>query len=414
MKTWSVKLFGIDFDIRQDDDGVFIIPEGIPGGSALKPAWEPIILCRKPLEGTIVQNTIKHGVGGINIDACRIGQETRTYRGSGAQPSKLSNHDHGDTGIGYMDGGGKDMEFTATGRFPANLVLSHAEGCRCVGMKNVKRDLRDATGEGAGIQDNQHNGGGAWKSSGMSAGSTVETVEAWECVEGCPIRLMDMQSGVRKSGTAVRHNSGGNTFGGENQKPPMDDMGYDDSGGASRFFANFEPDYDPFLYTPKANKRDRDEGCEAMEEKTSFDKNTSKHIAHINHETGETTYSEYVPSSRHNHHPTVKSTKLMSWLCKLITPPGGTCLDPFMGSGSTGKACMLEGFNFIGIEQDAEYCKIAEARIRYAQNNAGKEPEKKKPIPRRPATPQAAEQPAPEKPAPKPSAQVSIFEIDKS
>jgi site-specific DNA-methyltransferase (adenine-specific) len=64
-----------------------------------------------------------------------------------------------------------------------------------------------------------------------------------------------------------------------------------------------------------------------------------------------------------NNHPTVKPTDLMRYLCRLVTPPGGTVLDPFMGSGSTGKAAMLEGFNFIGIERDPEYVKIAEARI---------------------------------------------------
>jgi len=69
----------------------------------------------------------------------------------------------------------------------------------------------------------------------------------------------------------------------------------------------------------------------------------------------------------------VKPTALMRYLCRLITPPKGIVLDPFMGSGSTGKACVLEGFNFIGIEQDAEYCEIARARIRYAQEHGDSE-----------------------------------------
>lgn len=68
-------------------------------------------------------------------------------------------------------------------------------------------------------------------------------------------------------------------------------------------------------------------------------------------------------TKRKNAHPTVKPTDLMRYLCRLVTPPGGLILDPFMGSGSTGKAAMLEGFRFIGIEQEAEYLEIAEARI---------------------------------------------------
>ena len=94
-------------------------------------------------------------------------------------------------------------------------------------------------------------------------------------------------------------------------------MNYGDSGSAARFF-----------YCAKASKRDRDEG---------------------------------------NNHPTVKPTDLMRYLCRLVTPPDGTVLDPFMGSGSTGKAAVLEGFRFIGIEREEEYCEIAKARIKYAQ-----------------------------------------------
>jgi len=68
-----------------------------------------------------------------------------------------------------------------------------------------------------------------------------------------------------------------------------------------------------------------------------------------------------------NYHPTVKPTALMRYLCRLITPPGGVVLDPFMGSGSTGKAAALEGFGFIGIEKEAEYMAIAERRIEHAR-----------------------------------------------
>ena len=86
-----------------------------------------------------------------------------------------------------------------------------------------------------------------------------------------------------------------------------------------------------FFYCSKANKRDRDEG---------------------------------------NIHPTVKPTDLMRYLCRLVTPPGGTVLDPFMGSGSTGKAAVLEKFNFIGFDLSDEYCKIATARIEHAERKA--------------------------------------------
>ena len=116
-----------------------------------------------------------------------------------------------------------------------------------------------------------------------------------------------------------------------------------------------------FFYCAKASKRDRDEGCEGLCEK------------------GNTRYGEWQGTADHapktrdhnksrNHHPTVKPTDLMRYLCRLVTQPSGVVLDPFMGSGSTGKAAMLEGFNFIGIERDAEYLEIAKARINNAKS----------------------------------------------
>jgi site-specific DNA-methyltransferase (adenine-specific) len=91
-------------------------------GSALKPSWEPVILARKPRRGTYAQTAVEHGTSALWIDGCRVGTEERTYKGGGASNIKLKNHCKGDTGIGYMDGSGKDLEFTATGRWPANVI----------------------------------------------------------------------------------------------------------------------------------------------------------------------------------------------------------------------------------------------------------------------------------------------------
>ena len=77
---------------------------------------------------------------------------------------------------------------------------------------------------------------------------------------------------------------------------------------------------------------------------------------------------------RKNNHPTVKPTDLMQYLCRLVTPPNGIILDPFTGSGSTGKGAVKEGFKFIGFEQDAEYCAISRARIEYALNIKQEQP----------------------------------------
>jgi site-specific DNA-methyltransferase (adenine-specific) len=120
--------------------------------------------------------------------------------------------------------------------------------------------------------------------------------------------------------------------------------GHDDNGGsAARFF-----------YCAKASKSERNKGCEELEAKMPT------------HGVGNERGGLQVSNSKlpnQNNHPTVKPTKLMQYLVKLVTPKGGTVLDPFMGSGSTGKACKLEGFDFIGIEMDADYIEIAKARI---------------------------------------------------
>ena len=119
--------------------------------------------------------------------------------------------------------------------------------------------------------------------------------------------------------------------------------GFGDSGSAARFF-----------YCAKASKADRDEGCEGLDEKPRFNGGLEGASIPLK--------GSPMPVAR-NHHPTVKPTALMRYLCKLVTPPGGTILDPFMGSGSTGKAAALEGFKFIGIELEREYAEIAERRI---------------------------------------------------
>jgi site-specific DNA-methyltransferase (adenine-specific) len=116
-----------------------------------------------------------------------------------------------------------------------------------------------------------------------------------------------------------------------------------------------------YFYCAKASKRDRDEGCEGLP-------TIRVKMNNGNDAAGDPVSDRFTKMAR-NHHPTVKPTDLMRYLCRLVTPPGGTVLDPFMGSGSTGKAAVLEGFNFIGCDMTAEYVDIARARITHAFNS---------------------------------------------
>jgi len=149
-----------------------------------------------------------------------------------------------------------------------------------------------------------------------------------------------------KSGGAIKAPTTSKAIWGGADQPNWD--GFKDQGSAARFF-----------YCAKASKKDRDEGLEGFEEKVAG------HIASKGGGGGGwSSDSEKNPNHpRKNHHPTVKPTALMQYLCRLITPPQGIVLDPFMGSGSTGKAAVKEGFSFVGCELDADYFEIAKARI---------------------------------------------------
>jgi site-specific DNA-methyltransferase (adenine-specific) len=113
-----------------------------------------------------------------------------------------------------------------------------------------------------------------------------------------------------------------------------------------------------FFYCAKASKEDRDEGLEHLPERAAHELTKRKEES-----AGAENPRAGMTGARRNIHPTVKPTDLMRYLCRLVTPPGGLVLDPFMGSGSTGKAAILEGFRFTGIDMTPDYVEIARARI---------------------------------------------------
>jgi site-specific DNA-methyltransferase (adenine-specific) len=320
-------------------------------GSALKPANEPIVLARKPLEKglTIAENVLKWGTGAINIDACRVGISDKVDMNA-----TQKNFDKmGFSGAKETDG---ISTYNPQGRFPANIILTHHEDCECIGTKKVK----PSNGSGKASE----NGGGFSKGmfgdgtsdnigGGFTDANGEETVEDWICVDDCPIKILDEQSGILKSGAmkkSYQYTNNGNSLG----KPSGSTKQIHESnqGGASRFF-----------YVAKASKSERNKGLDGFkiykqEELSRKNFNSCKENGTI----GENPYLGKTAEAK-NIHPTVKPIKLMQYLVRLITPPNGIVLDPFCGSGTTGVACKLEGFQFVGLEQDAEYSKIAQARI---------------------------------------------------
>ena len=130
--------------------------------------------------------------------------------------------------------------------------------------------------------------------------------------------------------------------------------------GSEEVVSLFPENSSKFFYCPKASKKDRNEGCEDLKEKPAGCMVGNNILARPNHKG--LNNGKFV--SANNHHPTVKPTELMRYLCRLVTPKNGIVLDPFMGSGSTGKAAILEGFSFIGIEINEEYFEIAKRRAK--------------------------------------------------
>lgn len=253
-------------------------------GTALKPANEPIVVARKPLEKglTVAENVIKYGTGAINIDASRIsGDPVESGRG-GRKP----------IGLGWGHDGQQESTLNTQGRWPANIILDEVAA-----------------------------------------------------------EMLDLQSGPCKTGTIKNKPTQDAEKIIKGKKPFITASHEDSGGGASRFF-----------YVAKSSKSERNAGLEGM---------PTKHVGTYAQDEWSRNNMGNTPDSKRepvqNFHPTVKPIKLMQYLINLVTPPQGTVLDPFMGSGSTGVAAKNLNRKFIGIELNEEYFEIAKNRINKLQ-----------------------------------------------
>ena len=327
-------------------------------GTALKPAYEPIILVRKPLEKklSIAKNCIKHGVGGINIDASRVSYEkddsnpatNPLYR---AENDYKKPQDNGKTTSDVNGFTNSTNPVVPTGRFPANVLLSHHPECKQTGLTTETYQVNVLEGGASHF--------GQQKRPDYKGHKVEVHTKHYECHDDCPIKTLDgqaPQAGSAFSATRKKDTTGGSgaswVKAGGNQEG--EDNGYYDlPAGASRFF-----------YQPKISTKERNWGCGSLPTKqTKGGGGTNGKVA--------TAYGS-VKAPAKNHHPTVKPVALMKYLVSLITPKGETVLDPFMGSGSTGMACVLTDNDFIGFDLSQEYCNIAQHRINYVINNKAK------------------------------------------
>ena len=307
-------------------------------GTGLKPSWEPILVFRKPLSGTVADNILEHGTAAINIDATRVKH---------ASPEDFAQHKAQVEAVkakgGVREGSWKNSSDLSGannvkegGRWPSNLTLTHSPGCKRVGVKKV-------TTGGSGVvpvvsSSAGYHGPSLGKDSRKKGDirhthknvDGTETTEDWRCVKGCPVRELDEQSGKLQSG--VKHiGRGARCDGHPDWRFAEGGASYGDSGGASRFFPSFEgqePVEVPFHYCAKPGKKE-----------TQLD------------------------GLIHNNHPTKKPVALMKWLVRLVCFKGAKVLDPYCGSGSTLHAACEEEVLYTGIERDPAAHATATARM---------------------------------------------------
>jgi hypothetical protein len=216
---------------------------------------------------------------------------------------KWHNAQSSDNTYGDFQGGWKNFEVETLGRFPANLILSHADRC----------------------------------------------IEGESCVEGCPALELDRQSGIKQS-LGHKRPGNGNLYkevNGERKYTENCGTGYTDIGGGSRFFANF--------YAPKISTKERNRGLDDVEATIIEGRDEGQDKRNVPHKKR--------PIAAKNNHPTVKTVKLMKYLITLINPSGGIVIDPFAGTFSTGLACQELGVDFIMIEKDEHYFDIGKKRL---------------------------------------------------
>jgi len=303
------------FEIR--DQIMWIYGSGFPKGgnrdgkgTCLKPAHEPIVMARKPFKGSVIANEVAHGTGALNIDACRIAGESteRTANKIGVLHGLNYRPSHDLPPEARCNG-------SALGRWPANVIHD--------GSDEVVSAFPSAPGQ-------------------LADASCSTAPRTDQKVYGA------LRAGRGTEASANSANVGAVGF---QMRPGQRRL---DSGSAARFF-----------YAAKASKADRDEGLDQFDPQAFIQFQTG------NGESGTaSSLSEGRETQYRNIHPTVKPTALMRYLVRLVTPVGGTVLDPFTGSGSTGKAAILEGRSFIGCELTEAYVPIARARIAAAFDQA--------------------------------------------
>jgi DNA modification methylase len=364
-------------------------------GTALKPAWEPIVVARKPLIGTVAANVLQHGTGALNIDGCRVATADDLNGGAYSAERKPSESEwvkhggtiHSSTGEAFVQ---------PPGRWPANIIHDGSEEVLAAFPQTVaatsrtERSFKGWKQSGELTRDAVYaDGGGSaarffkeckWDSessdqpasdaasrsdscetstadtpaapptsrspgSPPTPASTSASRSSTPTPSRAPAGLWDSTDTTPTTPTLCESNG---------SAPPAIDASINSARKAAAAADIDRGQGTRFWYSAKASRYDRNDGTYDL---------PAKVVSVWGGDEDDLSAGKKSTKAKGNHHPTVKPTDLMRYLCRLVTPPGGTVLDPFMGSGSTLKAAELEGFDAIGIELDEGYIEIARRRI---------------------------------------------------
>ena len=381
-------------------------------GTALKPALEPITVARKPFKGTVAANVLAHGTGAINIDKCRVGSEvvsTHSRGTNGAFPKRPGETTAEESGRKKDQREGLDHS-ERIGRWPANLIHDGSHEVLALfpanaGAQAPVKGTEDSAASTGNVTGKRARVKGAFHADSGSAARFFKQVEVTDAewlenlspalIAGSTLSLSKLADAIAQSDAAISALPEGRQL--NVLKAPSTSVTLSESKliatsvitaiqsiasasllaqqperlSLSRSHVSVVAHQTPtgtmtitaslsssagcaesitFSITPKSLVAG-EKGCEQSSARFMYCAKASK-----------------ADRGPENNHPTVKPTDLMAYLCRLVTPPGGVVLDPFMGSGSTGKAAIREGFQFVGIEMDPEYLAIAEARIKHEAN----------------------------------------------
>lgn len=345
-------------------------------GTAAKPCYEPVILARKPLDGTVAQNIERWGTAGLAIDECRIGYASDDDKAAAAaaaaqracHPADRSRLEYGFKNTGEsLDGFFAKQD---AGRWPGNIILVHDDGCELVGHRKIKGHSGYPNGPGGSSSQLSQKGTKTTRKDpwpGHADANGEETLEEWRCVPSCPVRMLDEQSGNRPGMSGGgKHSAGyaGGMFGAIDSTHTA----RNDNGGCSRFF-----------FSAKASRSERELGCEHLPKRTAA-ATVGRDADSPGIKSGRAGAGR--TSGARNFHPNCKPIGVGKWLATLIKPPANRphgptrLLNIYSGSGSEMVAAILAGWDeVVGVEREPrradspDYLSILKARCAFAEAN---------------------------------------------